>query len=63
MTPGIHGIWLADEGVSGAVPPKSRERFKATLALLEAGESKALIFTKVDHASRCTEDFPPAASV
>jgi hypothetical protein len=43
---------------------QSREkRFKAALALLEAGESKALIFTKVDHASRCTEDFPPAASV
>ena len=31
--------------------------FKAALALLEAGESEALIFTKVDRASRCTEDF------
>jgi DNA invertase Pin-like site-specific DNA recombinase len=49
--------WLADEGVSGAVPPESRKRFKAALALLEAGESEALIFTKVDRASRCTEDF------
>jgi DNA invertase Pin-like site-specific DNA recombinase len=27
------------------------------IALLEAGESEALIFTKVDRASRCTEDF------
>jgi hypothetical protein len=27
-------------------------RFKAALALLEAGESQALIFTKVDRASR-----------
>jgi DNA invertase Pin-like site-specific DNA recombinase len=35
----------------------SRKRFKAALALLEAGESEALIFTKVDRASRCTEDF------
>jgi DNA invertase Pin-like site-specific DNA recombinase len=49
--------WLADEGVSGAVPPESRKRFKAALALLDAGESEALIFTKVDRASRCTEDF------
>jgi DNA invertase Pin-like site-specific DNA recombinase len=50
-------MWLADEGVSGGVPPESRERFKAALALLETGESEALIFTKVDRASRCTEDF------
>src|SRR4051812_15218533 len=50
-------MWLADEGVSGAVPPGSRKRFKAALALLEAGEFEALIFTKVDRASRCTEDF------
>ena len=49
--------WLADEGVSSAVPPESRRRFKAALALLEAGESEALIFTKVNRASRCTEDF------
>jgi DNA invertase Pin-like site-specific DNA recombinase len=27
------------------------------LALLEVGEVGALIFTKVDRASRCTEDF------
>jgi len=39
------------------VPPESRKRFKAALALLAAGESEALIFTKVDRASRCTEDF------
>jgi DNA invertase Pin-like site-specific DNA recombinase len=39
------------------VPPESRKRFKAALALLEASESEALIFTKVDRASRCTEDF------
>jgi DNA invertase Pin-like site-specific DNA recombinase len=50
-------IWLADEGVSGAVPPESRKRFKAALALLETGEAEALIFTEVDRASRCTEDF------
>ena len=37
--------------------PESRKRFMAALALLEAGESEALIFTKVDRASRCTEDF------
>jgi len=49
--------WLADEGVSGTVPPESRRRFKAALALLSVGEAKALIFTKVDRASRCTEDF------
>jgi DNA invertase Pin-like site-specific DNA recombinase len=49
--------WLADEGVSGAVPPESRKRFRAVLALLEAGDADALIFTKVDRASRCTEDF------
>jgi DNA invertase Pin-like site-specific DNA recombinase len=48
---------LADEGVSGAVPPESRKRFKAALALLEAGEAEALIFTHVDRASRCTVDF------
>jgi len=45
--------WLADEGVSGAVPPESRKRFKAVHALLDADESGALIFTKVDRASRC----------
>ena len=50
-------MWLADEGVSGAEPPESRKRFKAVLALLEVGESEVLIFTKVDRASRCTEDF------
>ena len=50
-------IWLADEGVSGGVPPESRKKFRAALALLEAGEVGALIFTKVDRASRCTEDF------
>ncbi len=42
------------------MPPESRKRFKAALALLEAGESEALIFTKVDRASRCTEDFARA---
>lgn len=50
-------IWLADEGVSGGVPPEPRKKFRAALALLEAGEVGALIFTKVDRASRCTEDF------
>jgi resolvase-like protein len=50
-------IWLADEGVSGACRQSREKRFKAGLALLEAGESEALIFTKVDRASRCTEDF------
>ena len=39
------------------MPPESRKRFKAALALLEARESQALIFTKVDRASRRTEDF------
>ena len=34
--------------------PESHKRFMAALALLEAGESEALIFTKVDRASRCT---------
>ena len=48
---------LADEGVSGAVPPESRKRFKAALALLEAGEAEALTFTHVARASRCTVDF------
>ena len=28
------------------MPPESRKRFKAALALLKAGESEALIFTK-----------------
>jgi hypothetical protein len=42
------------------VREESRKRFKAALALLEAGESEALIFTKVDRASRCTEE-PNAA--
>jgi len=37
---------------------QSREkRFKVAPALLEAGESEAVIFTKVDRASCCTEDF------
>jgi hypothetical protein len=49
--------WLADEGVSGGVPPECRKRFRAALALLDVGEVGALIFTKVDRASRCTEDF------
>jgi DNA invertase Pin-like site-specific DNA recombinase len=49
--------WLADEGVSGGVPPESRKRFRAALALLEVGKVGALIFTNVDRASRCTEDF------
>jgi hypothetical protein len=31
--------WLANEGVSGAVPPESCKRFKAALALLEVGEA------------------------
>jgi hypothetical protein len=31
--------WLAGERVSGAVSPESRKRFKAALALLEAGET------------------------
>jgi DNA invertase Pin-like site-specific DNA recombinase len=51
-------MWLADEGASGAVPPEARKRFKAALALLEAGDSEALIFTKVDRASRHTETWP-----
>jgi hypothetical protein len=38
---------------------QSREkRFRAAPALLEAGESEALIFTKVDRASRCTRTSP-----
>jgi DNA invertase Pin-like site-specific DNA recombinase len=40
-------MWLADEGVSGAVAPESRMRFKAAPALLEIGDAQALIFTKV----------------
>jgi Resolvase, N terminal domain len=44
--------WLAGDGVSGAVSPESRKWFKAALAVLETGESEALIFTKVDSASR-----------
>jgi hypothetical protein len=40
-------------------PPESRKRFKAALALLEAGESEALIFTKVDRASRCSSHQAP----
>jgi DNA invertase Pin-like site-specific DNA recombinase len=44
--------WLPDEGLSGAAPPESRKRFKAALALVEAGEAEAPIFTKVDRASR-----------
>jgi DNA invertase Pin-like site-specific DNA recombinase len=43
--------------VSGGVPPESRKKFRAALALLEAGEVGAQIFTKVDRASRCAEDF------
>ena len=39
------------------MPPESGQRFKAALALLEAGEAQALIFTKVERAGRCTEDF------
>jgi hypothetical protein len=49
--------WLADAGVSGAVLPESRKRFRAVLALLEPQEAVALISTKVDRASRCTENF------
>jgi hypothetical protein len=56
-TNGWEMTWLANEGVSGAVPPESCKRFKAALALLEVGEAEALIFTNVDRASRCTEDF------
>jgi hypothetical protein len=40
--------WLADEGVSGAVPPESHKRFKAALALLEVGEADS------GHAVRAT---------
>jgi DNA invertase Pin-like site-specific DNA recombinase len=63
-TNGWEMTWLADEGVSGAVPPESRKRFKAALALLEAGESEALIF----HQARPRQPLhrglrPPAASV
>jgi hypothetical protein len=56
-TNGWEMTWLANEGVSGAVPPESCKRFKAALALLELGEAEALIFTNVDRASWCTEDF------
>lgn len=49
--------WLADEGVSGGVAPEARRKFKAALALLEAGEAEALLFTRVDRASRKTADF------
>jgi DNA invertase Pin-like site-specific DNA recombinase len=49
--------WLADEGVSGGLPPESRKKFRAALELLEAGEVGALIFTKVNRASRCAEDY------
>jgi DNA invertase Pin-like site-specific DNA recombinase len=48
-------MWLADEGVSGALPPESRKRFKAALALLEAGESDALIFTDVPRGPHAQE--------
>jgi hypothetical protein len=36
---------------------RSASGFKAALALLEAGEVEALIFTKVDRESRYTENF------
>ena len=50
-------IWFADEGVSGWGAAESRKKFRAALALLEAGEVGAQIFTKVHRASRCAEDF------
>lgn len=49
--------WLADEGVSGGIAPEGRKKFRAALALLEAGEAEALLFTRVDRASRKTADF------
>jgi DNA invertase Pin-like site-specific DNA recombinase len=49
--------WLADEGVSGKVRPEDRKSLQAALALLEAKQAEVLIFTRVDRASRKTEDF------
>ena len=62
-TNGWEMTWLADEGVSGAVPPESRKRFKAALALLEAGESEALIFRGRPRQPLHRGFRPPAASV
>ena len=62
-TNGWEMMWLADEGVSGAVPPESRKRFKAALALLEAGESEALIFTKGRPSQPLHRGLRPAKSV
>ena len=42
--------------LAGIIAPEERKPVKAALALLEAGEVEALIFTKVDRASQCTED-------
>jgi len=47
----------ADPGISGAVPPESRPRLRAALALLDAGEADALLVTKVDRVSRSAKDF------
>lgn len=49
-------LWLADEGVSGAVAPDDRPKLRAALALLDAGEADALIFTPIDRASRKVGD-------
>ena len=49
--------WIADDEYP--VPPESRKRFKAALALLEAGDSGALIFTdkERDQANGATGGF------
>lgn len=49
-------VWLADEGVSGGVPPQDRPKFRAALALLDAREADALVFTRIDRAGRSVRD-------
>ena len=33
-------IWLADEGVSGGVPPEPRKKFRAALAFARGGRGR-----------------------
>lgn len=47
---------IADEGVSGAVPPAERKGFSRILKALKSGEAEGVIAVKLDRFSRSTRD-------
>ena len=53
---GVHGEWVVDAGVSGAVPPNRRTGLGSALAGLDGGQFGAIFVSRLDRLGRSLQD-------